>query len=61
MRNLAYYKGCVLDLQAWLAKETDTEARQDIRNAIKFAKARVRLIERRAGIRNLNFERKCHE
>ena len=53
MRTLAYYKGAVLDLQAWLKAETDAEAKQDIMNAIHFAKARVRLIERRAGIRKI--------
>jgi len=52
MRNLAYYKEAVVNLQQWLRVEPHKPAHHDIKQAIEFAKARVRLIERRAGIGN---------
>lgn len=50
-RDLAYYKGVVVTLQLSLKDETVPEFLNDILAAIQFVKARVRLLERQAGIR----------
>jgi len=48
--NLAYYKGVVVKLQTSLKHENIQEFRSDIAAAVRFAKARVKLLERKAGI-----------
>jgi len=52
--TLAYYKGALVAIRLKHAAETVPEFKADQAYDIRFLCARVRLLERRAGIRKLN-------